>query len=52
MSTGRHKRYHWDSQDKFDKLLLGLLLIGDEAYPSHLALDTLTSKSLPLIGKL
>ena len=37
---------------KFDKLLRGLLLIGGGAYLSHLALDALTSKSLPLIGKL
>tara|TARA_R110002072_G_scaffold209067_2_gene366515 strand:+ start:4385 stop:4753 length:369 start_codon:yes stop_codon:yes gene_type:complete len=52
MGAGMHKLYHWDPQDKFDKLLRGLLLIGGGAYLSHLALDALTSKSLPLIGKL
>ncbi len=52
MGAGMYKLYHWDPQDNFDKLLRGLLLIGGGAYLSHLALDALTSKSLPLLGKL
>ena len=52
LGTGMYKLYHRDPQDEFEKLLRGLLLLGGAAYLSHLALDALTSKSLPLLGKL
>ena len=52
LGTGMHKIYHWEPQDNTDKLLRGLLLLGSAAYLSHLALDALTSRSLPLLGKL
>jgi membrane-bound metal-dependent hydrolase YbcI (DUF457 family) len=47
-----YKLYHWDPQDYLDRVLRGLLLLGGAAYLSHLALDALTSKSLPFLGKL
>lgn len=50
--TGMHKTYHWEPQDEFEKIVRGVLLIGGAAYLSHLALDALTSKSLPLVGRL
>lgn len=52
LATGMHKAYHWKPQDEFEKIVRGALLIGGAAYLSHLALDALTSKSLPLIGRL
>ncbi len=52
LGTGMHKLYRWDPQDNVEGLLRGLLLLGGAAYLSHLALDAMTSRSLPLIGKL
>ncbi len=52
LGTGIHKLYRWDPQDNIDKLLRGLLLLGGAAYLSHLALDSLSSESLPILGKL
>ena len=52
LGTGVYKVYHWDPQDNLDRVLRGLLLLGGAAYLSHLALDALTAKSLPIIGKL
>ncbi len=52
MGTGMLKVYRWDPQDEFEKIIRAALLIGGAAYLSHLALDALTSKSLPLIGRL
>ena len=52
LGTGMHKIYHWEPQDNIEKLLRGLPLLGGAAYLSHLALDALTSRSLPLVGKI
>jgi len=52
LGVGMHKLYRWDPQDNVEGLLRGLLLLGGAAYLSHLALDAMTSRSLPLIGKL
>jgi len=52
LGTGMHKIYHREPRDNTDKLLRGLLLLGSAVYLSHLALDVLTSRSLPLPGKL
>ena len=38
--------------DDVKKLLRGLLLLGRTAYLSHLALDALTSRALPILGEL
>ena len=52
LGAGVYKVYHWDPQSNLDKMLRGILLLGGAAYLSHLALDALTAKSLPIIGKL
>jgi inner membrane protein len=52
LATGMHKVHHWEPQDDFDKVLRGILLVGGAAYLSHLLLDALTSRSLPLVGRL
>jgi len=52
LAAGIHKAYHWEPQDEFEKIVRGVLLIGGAAYLSHLALDALTSKPLPLVGRL
>jgi membrane-bound metal-dependent hydrolase YbcI (DUF457 family) len=49
---GVHKVHQWEPEDDFERLLRGLLLVGGIAYLSHLALDALTSRSLPLVGRL
>ena len=51
LEIGVNKLYRWEPQDNTEKLLRGLLLLGGAAYLSHLALDALTSRSLPLLGK-
>jgi len=52
LAMGVKKLYEWEPEDDGEKLLRSALLIGGAAYLSHLALDSLTSKSLPLVGKL
>ncbi len=48
---GMHKIHQWEPEDNFERLLRGFLLVGGAAYLSHLALDALTSRSLPLVGR-
>jgi membrane-bound metal-dependent hydrolase YbcI (DUF457 family) len=48
---GVHKVHQWEPEDDFERLLRSLLLIGGVAYLSHLVLDALTSRSLPLVGR-
>ena len=48
---GMHKIHQWEPEDDFERLLRGFLLVGSAAYLSHLALDALTSRSLPLVGR-
>lgn len=52
LAAGMRKVYHWEPRDDFEKVIRGILLFGGAAYLSHLALDSLTSKSLPLVGRL
>ena len=49
---GMHKIHQWEPEDGFERLLRGFLLVGGAAYLSHLALDALTSRSLPLVGRI
>ncbi len=46
------KVYDWEPQDGFEALLRVLGLCAGAAYMSHLLLDALTSRSLPLVGKI
>lgn len=48
---GVRKIHRWEPEDEFERLLRGFLLVGGAAYLSHLALDALTSRSLPLVGR-
>lgn len=52
IGKGTLKAYQWNPETDFDRILRAILLIGGSAYLSHLALDALTAKSLPLVGKL
>lgn len=49
---GLHKVHQWDPEDDFERLIRSILLVGGAAYLSHLALDALTSRSLPLVGRI
>lgn len=51
LAAGMHKVYHWEPQDDAEKIIRGVLLVGGAAYLSHLALDALTSRSLPFVGR-
>ncbi len=44
--------YQWQPETPSINVLRTLLLIGGGAYLTHLAMDALTSKSLPLVGTL
>ncbi len=48
---GVHKVHQWEPEDDLERLLRGLLMVGGIAYLSHLALDALTSRSLPFVGR-
>lgn len=50
--AGMRKLYQWEPEDGLEKVVRSLLLVGGAAYLSHLALDALTSRSLPLVGKI
>lgn len=49
---GLHKAHQWEPEDNFERLIRSILLMGGAAYLIHLALDALTSRSLPLVGRL
>lgn len=44
--------YEWQPEEDAQKALRFLLMTGCAAYLIHLALDSLTHRSLPLVGKL
>jgi membrane-bound metal-dependent hydrolase YbcI (DUF457 family) len=48
---GVYKAYQWEPESDFERLLRGFLLVGGAAYLSHLALDALTRRSLPMVGR-
>lgn len=49
---GIKKLYEWNPETREKIWLRRLLLVGGAAYLSHLVLDGMTPKSLPLIGKM
>ena len=51
LAAGMRKVYHWEPQDEVEKIIRGILLVSGAAYLSHLALDALTSRSLPFVGR-
>jgi len=46
------KIYQWQLKDDFEEALRYFLLAVSSAYLIHLAADSLTRRSLPLIGKI
>lgn len=46
------KVYDWRPEDDLGRAAKYLVLVGIAAYGIHLAMDALTKKSLPLVGKL
>lgn len=51
LAAGMRKVYHWEPRDEVEKIIWGILLVRDAAYLSNLALDALTSRSLPFVGR-
>ncbi|GAB6906280.1 Membrane-bound metal-dependent hydrolase [Desulfosarcina cetonica] len=49
---GTKKVYDWQPQDTLESIVRFLTLCAGAAYMSHLILDAMTFRSLPLIGKL
>lgn len=52
MGFALFKLYEWEPETDGEKLVRALALAGGGAYLVHLAMDSLTRRSLPLIGKL
>ena len=51
LGYGLKKAYDWKPEDKDDQFLRFLTLCAGAGYISHLVLDGLTPRSLPLFGK-
>lgn len=51
IAAGWRKLYEWQPQDDGERLLRTGLMVCAGAYLCHLALDAMTAKSLPLLGK-
>jgi len=49
---GTKKVYDWQPEDTLESIIRFLALCAGTAYLSHLILDAMTSRSLPLSGKL
>lgn len=49
---GIKKAYDWRPTDSTDKVLRAIVLSAGIGYISHLLLDCLTPRSLPILGKL
>lgn len=49
---GTKKIYDWQPKDKFESITRFLLLCASAIYRNHLLLDAMTSRSLPLLGKI
>jgi membrane-bound metal-dependent hydrolase YbcI (DUF457 family) len=47
-----YKLYTWEPNDDWERVLRFLLLVGCGAVLVHLAMDALTKRSLPLVGKI
>ena len=52
VSVALYKLYKWKPETEGGELLRALSLVVGAAYLVHLAMDSLTRKSLPLIGKI
>ncbi len=52
LGYGVHRVYKWQPDTEWKKAARWLLLVAGGAYMTHLAMDALTSRGLPLVGKL
>jgi inner membrane protein len=48
---GLKMAHDWQPEDKLEELLRFGVLVAGYAYLTHLALDAMTAKSLPLLGR-
>lgn len=49
---GTEKAYDWQPKDTLESVIRCLALCAGAGYLSHLLLDMMTSRSLPLLGKI
>ena len=49
---GTKKIYDWEPQNQLGSALRSLAICAGVAFLSHLVLDTMTARSLPLLGKI
>jgi hypothetical protein len=47
-----YRLYRWKPETEGEKLLKGVLMVLGGAYLTHLAMDSVTCRSLPLLGKI
>jgi inner membrane protein len=52
VGVGLYKAYNWEPQSTSESILRTIVLIGGVSYLVHLAMDSATRKSLPLMGRL
>jgi len=52
VAWGTYKAHEWETHDDVEKFIRGLALVGGVAYTSHLILDALTHRSLPIVGRI
>ena len=52
LGYGLYKIYEWHPEQRFEQFLRDLTLIAGGAYLTHLIVDSLTTKSIPFVGKL
>ncbi len=52
LTYGMKKAYEWKPKSDGESFLRGLALVATGAYLSHLFIDSLTKRSLPLVGKI
>jgi len=52
LGGGLHKLYQWQPDTPWQEVLRWVGLVGGGSYLVHLAMDSTTSKSLPLLGRI
>jgi inner membrane protein len=52
LGYGLYKVYEWKPVNEWERTMRFFALVGGSAYLIHLAVDSLSARSLPLIGKL
>lgn len=52
VACGTKKIYGWEPKNQMEKAIRSITLCASVAYLCHLLLDAMTSRSLPLLGKI